>query len=268
MARMVALSAFGLVLALGVVASWLGGPRRLLARSWAPREAWAAAAPVPAAASAKGRPAPKKSPPATRRYLVAAMGDSLTDPKSHGGKYLEHLRKRCPKSRFDSYGVGGNMLNQMRKRFARDVLGEPPDPKNKKPRYTHLIMLGGINDICSDESATRTNDKIQADFSAMFDAARTRDIRIVALTLPPWAGFTRYYNKRRGASTLALNAWLKEEHEQHKVDALLDIYPMLSCGDPEFLCPRYGWPDQVHWSKEGHLVVGKALYQHVFSDCE
>lgn len=205
---------------------------------------------------------------AKRRYLVAAMGDSLTDPRSHGGKYLDYLAKQCPESRFDSYGVGGHMVNQMRKRFARDVLGKDGDRTMPKPSYTHVIILGGINDICSDEKAHRTNDKIEADLAAMYRMARERGIEIVALTLPPWAGFTRYYNPRRRASTQRINGWIKEQAEDDLVNVVLDIYPLLSCGDAEHLCDAYGWPDHVHWSAKGHEIVGKALHAEVFADCE
>ncbi len=220
----------------------------------------AAAGPEPS--SSASAPAPK------RRYVVAAMGDSLTDPRSHGGKYLDLLRKRCPASRFDSYGKGGNMVNQMRKRFARDVLGQPADPKAPKPRYTHVILLGGINDICSDQTAHRTNDKIEADLEAMVNLAHGHGIAVVALTLPPWGGFKRYYNARRGASTLRINRWIRRQGPPAgKVEAVVDVYPLLSCGEPDKLCERYGWPDQVHWSKAGHQVVGKALHRQVFADC-
>src|SRR5687768_13146034 len=83
-----------------------------------------------------------------RSYTVAAIGDSLTDPRSGGGKYLDHLRSRCPKSRFDAYGKGGDMVNQMRSRFAKDVFGEgaPPDAAPKPP-YSHVIVFGGVNDL-------------------------------------------------------------------------------------------------------------------------
>ena len=58
-----------------------------------------------------------------KRYVVAAIGDSMTDFKVHGGRYLKSLREKCPDSVFDSYGKGGQMVNQMRKRFVRDVFG-------------------------------------------------------------------------------------------------------------------------------------------------
>ncbi len=35
--------------------------------------------------------------PAGRRYVVAAIGDSLTDTRSGGGKYLKLLGERCPR---------------------------------------------------------------------------------------------------------------------------------------------------------------------------
>jgi lysophospholipase L1-like esterase len=211
--------------------------------------------------------APKK----TRPYVVAAMGDSLTDPRSHGGKYLDVLRERCPKSRFDSYGVGGNMVNQMRKRFLRDVFGESGAERARdasKPSYTHLLMLGGINDICSDETAKRTNDKIKTDLSWMYAAARERGVNVVAMTLPPWAGFTRYYNPRRARSTFDMNDWIRACGPSGEVDAVFDVFPLLSCGDREHLCDAYGWSDKVHWSKAGHQVVGKALHSAIFADCE
>jgi lysophospholipase L1-like esterase len=227
-----------------------------------------------AAAATAGSPAPEHpagaeaQPQTKQRYVVAAMGDSLTDPKSHGGKYLEVLQQRCPKSRFDSYGVGGQMVNQMRRRFARDVLGDPPDPDEPKPKYTHVLILGGINDICSDRSALRTNDKIKRDLSAMYELAKDRGIQVVALTMPPWAGFKRYYNRRREASTLYLNQWIRSRSEIKAVGIVFDTYPLLSCGRPTHLCDRYGWSDHVHWNKKGHRVVGEALHREVFADCE
>jgi len=225
-------------------------------------------APPGATASSAGTATASEASPGKRRYVVAAMGDSLTDAHSHGGKYLELLRERCPHSRFDNYGVGGEMVNQMRRRFARDVLGEPPVADDPKPAYTHLIVLGGINDICSDESALRSNRKIEADLSEMYRAARGRGIHVVALTMPPWGGFKRYYNARRGGSTREVNDWIRRQEREHAVDAVLDIYPLLSCGHASMLCPRYAWPDQVHWNAEGHRIVGEALYQALFADCE
>src|SRR5579872_5040513 len=98
-------------------------------------------------------------------FVVAAMGDSLSDPRVGGGKYLDVLRKRCPLSRFDSYGKGGEMVNQMRRRFAGDIFAPG------KPRYTHVIVFGGVNDLYSDLTAGRTPALIERDLTAMYQAA-------------------------------------------------------------------------------------------------
>jgi lysophospholipase L1-like esterase len=101
----------------------------------------------------------------------------------------------------------------------------------------------------------------------MYREAKARGATVVALTLPPWAGFEKWYNPRRGASTEEVNRWIKEQHREGVVDLMLDVYPLMSCGDPTFLCPKYGWPDQVHWSAAGHEAVGRALHEHLFADC-
>jgi lysophospholipase L1-like esterase len=205
------------------------------------------------------------APAKKRIYVVAAMGDSLTDPKSHGGKYLEALQTRCPKSRFDSYGVGGNMVNQMRKRFERDVFGEGTG--ETRPAYTHVIVLGGIGDILSNETAKRSASLIAGDLTTMYEMARAHHAEVIALTLPPWGGF-KAYDTARHVMTLKVNTFIQEKATDGVVDFAVDIYPLLSCGDKRKLCPDYAWNDHLHWSEKGHDVVAKALYSQVFSDCE
>lgn len=208
-------------------------------------------------------PAPEEPAAKKRAYVVAAMGDSLSDPRSHGGKYLEVLRGKCPKSRFDSYGKGGQMVNQMRKRFARDVLGEGD---KDKPRYTHVLVLGGIGDILSNETAGRTAKKIEEDLAAMYTMAKERGIEVVAMTLPPWGGASAY-NDVRHAMTVEVNRWISGRTRDDGVARVVDIYPLLSCGDAAHLCKDYGWPDKLHWNAKGHEVVGKAILASVMADC-
>jgi len=242
--------------------------RRLRLRALAIAGAFVAAACARPTSPASAEPpassaAPSPKPTVKHTYVVAAMGDSLSDPKSHGGKYLEYLAARCPKSRFDSYGVGGNMVNMMRKRFARDVLGDGAD--GPKPKYTHVIVLGGIGDILSNETAHRTAKKIESDLSEMYAMAKARGMKVVALTLPPWGAF-KSYDGARHQMTLDVNDWLRKGPAD--ADVVVDIFPLLSCGDANKLCRDYAWPDQLHWAAKGHDVVGKELAAKVFADCE
>ncbi|EYF04881.1 GDSL-type esterase/lipase family protein [Chondromyces apiculatus] len=200
-------------------------------------------------------------------YVVAAIGDSLTDARSHGGGFLDELKRRCPESRFDNQGKGGNMVNQMRRRFARDVLGEEGGPE--RPAYTHLIVFGGVNDLYSDKTAFRSVPKISADLAAMYAAGRARGMRIVALTVAPWGGFSSYFTDARGQTTRQLNDWIRGRKAAGEVDHVIDAYALLSCGVPHRLCPDYTKPfmDGLHFGPRGHEVLGKALYEAVFSDC-
>lgn len=218
--------------------------------------------------SSRAQPSPS-SPAAKLKakttYVVAAMGDSLTDPKSQGGKYLDVLKTRCPKSRFDSYGKGGNMVNQMRKRFERDVFGEGTG--ETRPAYTHVIVLGGIGDILSNETAKRTPKLIEADLGKMYELARAHGAKVIALTLPPWGG-AKAYDSARDVMTQEVNRFVKSTTANGQADFAVDIYPLLSCGDAKKLCDDFAFKDHLHWNAKGHDVVGDELATKVFADCE
>lgn len=212
-------------------------------------------------------PPPAAGAPETRRpYTVAVLGDSLSDPKVGGGGYLAYVQERCPKTRIDNFAKGGWMVNQMRRRFEEEVLTDPVPAG----AYSHLVVFGGVNDLYSDLTAGRTPAKIQADLSRIYERARERGMKVVALTVAPWGGFTRYFNPQRGEATLAVNAWIAEQRTRGVVDVVVDAYSLLSCGVPEKLCPDYEPPfrDGLHFGKAGQKVLGKALYEAAFKDCE
>jgi lysophospholipase L1-like esterase len=224
------------------------------------------APPSPSSAPAS-RLSSDAAPRPSRIYAVAAIGDSLTDPRVNGGRYLKFLAAKCPESRFDSYGVGGEMVNQMRRRFERDLFGIPPDPG--KPHYTHVIVFGGVNDLYSDLTATRTVKKITSDLAQMYASAHEHGLRVVALTVTPWGGLSRYFTPARAATTAELNLWILAQPRGHAVDFAIDAFPLLSCGNPDRLCESYEKPfhDGVHFGPEGHRRIAEALFHDVFSDC-
>lgn len=199
----------------------------------------------------------------TRLYSVAVIGDSLSDPKSGGAKYLQVLRERCPESRFDTYARGGTMVSQMRKHVRQDLFGP------SRPSYTHVLVFGGVNDIGSNLTAQRTVPKITGDLQAMYAEARRRGVSVVALTLAPWGGLRGFHNPQRQQMTLEINAWIRDGKKAGRVDHVVDAYALLSCGTPERLCDRYVAPfnDGLHFNEEGHRKLGEALHAQVFSDC-
>jgi hypothetical protein len=202
-----------------------------------------------------------------RRYSVAAIGDSLTDPRAGGGKFLGELRRLCPSSRFDAYGIGGQQTLHMRWRFAHDVLGRgrarPP------PAYSHVIVLGGVNDLLTRSFRYAPTRPIERNLSAMYASARRHGIRVVAVTIPPW-GKLRGVADAREQATDALNAWILEREKLGEVDHGVDIRDALSCGDPRTLCPGFRrFPDdRLHWNPAGHRAVARVLHERVFADCK
>lgn len=221
-----------------------------------------AAAGVGDAPSANGpptAPAPRVKAPCR----VALIGDSLTDFRSGGGGYVRFLEQRCPESTFSNFAKGGTMVNQMRARQLPSVA----DPSVS--RFTHLVVFGGVNDLYSDETAGRTPAKIQRDLTAMYAAGKRRGLRVVALTVAPWGGFSRYFNERRSAATRELNAWILDQPSTQAVDVAVDAFTLLSCGDPERICPRFEPPfrDGLHVGTLGQEALGQALYEAEFSTC-
>ena len=199
----------------------------------------------------------------TQHYVLAAIGDSLTDTRSHGGAYLSYLKEHCPRLEVDNFAKGGTMVNQMRRRFDQEVAASGK-------RYTHLLVFGGVNDLYSDLTAKRTPAKIEADLSHLYDWGATHGVKVIAFTVAPWGGFTRYFNESRSQATHALNAWIREQPALGHVDHVIDAYALLSCGDPERLCDRFWKPSQdgLHFGPEGHQLLGQALFHAAFSDCE
>ncbi|MBN2195354.1 MAG: hypothetical protein JW751_21225 [Polyangiaceae bacterium] len=196
----------------------------------------------------------------SRPVVVAALGDSLTDTRSHGGAYLAPITDRCPRSRVDNQGKGADMVNQMRRRFESNIL------PNTTP-YTHLVVFGGVNDLYSDETAGRSPEKVARDLLAIYSQARQRGMAVVALTVAPWGGFKRYFNAKRATDTRRLNQWIRDQFAAGTVDYVVDAYALLSCGNPDFLCRDYSI-DGIHFNAKGHAALGEALFAKAFADCQ
>jgi lysophospholipase L1-like esterase len=157
------------------------------------------------------------------------------------------------------------MVNQMRRRVVSEVFGGAP---TGSAGFTHLIVFGGVNDLYSDLTAGRTVEKITRDLSAIYLDARSRGVEVVAVTVTPWGGFTRYFNASRRESTSALNRWILAQRGT-RVGFAVDAHPLLSCGDADFLCPDYAEPykDGLHFGAQGHRKLAEALHREVFANC-
>jgi lysophospholipase L1-like esterase len=193
--------------------------------------------------------------PAPPPCRLLAIGDSLTDPKSHGGGYLRAIERDC-NCTVNNLGRGGDMVNQMRKRLLAHLAQSPPS-------YSHVLVFGGVNDLYSDETAKRTVAKIEGDLEAMYRTARNHGARVIAVTVAPWGGFRRYFSPHRAETTLELNRWIADGPKRGRSDYWVDAYSRLSCGVPTELCARYAAPhrDGLHFGPIGHERLGQALVE-------
>jgi lysophospholipase L1-like esterase len=194
---------------------------------------------------------------------VLVLGDSLTDEKVGGGGFVKSLREHCPQASFDNRAKGGFMVNQIRKRLETEVL---PEGRH----YSHAIVFGGVNDLYSDQTANRTLARIEGDLTRIYSALRERGTDVIAITVTPWGGFKRWFTPARSQSTQSLNAWILTQSSAASISAALDAYPLLSCGDPERLCPELAAPykDGLHFGKLGHQKLAKALLEGPFRSCQ
>lgn len=157
------------------------------------------------------------------------------------------------------------MTNQMRRRFESEIVPRASE-------FDTLLFYGGVNDLYSDETAGRTNERIERDASAIFARAKELGLRVVVLTVSPWGGLRRWFTERRGENTRLLNAWLLGlpfTKPSPLVDVVVDTYPLLSCGTPTHLCPEYQRkvPDGIHPGPRGHELLGQATLERAFGDC-
>ena len=201
-------------------------------------------------------------------YSVAALGDSLTDTRAGGGLYLRMLAQRCPRSRFDAHGVGGQRTDHMKWRLGRDIWGDGDRRATKRPAYSHLIVLGGVNDLVASPRGYANTDSIRRNLLTIWRQARGRGLIVIALTVPPWTS-PGPVRDLRIAATDRLNEWMLRQAQEGNVDRVVNIHDRLVAADGVSLDPAYRRfrTDFVHWNERGHQVVADTLYGEVFADC-
>jgi len=196
----------------------------------------------------------ERVPPVSHECRILAIGDSLTDPRSHGGGYLKPWISHCAECQVTNIGRGGAMVNQMLSGLRRHLDEAPAN-------YSHWVVFGGVNDLYSDQTAKRTVAKIERDLSTIYALGRQHGSIIVALTVAPWGGFRRFYTDERGANTRRLNQWIVDQKQSGAVDVVVDSTGALGCGEPTELCPELAKPfrDGLHFGPKGHHRLGEAL---------
>ena len=170
---------------------------------------------------------------------VGAMGDSITQD----GRFLERLHLLCPGMTFYNHGVVGDSTARMLARFNSDIIAND---------YDEAIIMGGVNNVCG------SVERVERDLSEMYLRAKNAGMRVIALTITPWKGYSSWTEECQ-QHTEEVNNWILSMPEN--VDVAVDVYSALE--DPSnqgALRPEYSAPDKLHPNAAGQRVIADAVY--------
>ncbi|HMF96185.1 MAG TPA: GDSL-type esterase/lipase family protein [Vicinamibacterales bacterium] len=138
-------------------------------------------------------------------------------------------------------GVNGERADQIRARFARDVVSAAPQA---------AIVIAGVNDIYQGRSAAA----VQRELEALYVAARAAGIPVVAGSIVPYNSSGADANARMHE----VNAWIREYAEAHPRDVIFcDTRAAVAApGAPDRLASS---PDDLHPSPDGYRRMATAL---------
>jgi acyl-CoA thioesterase-1 len=103
----------------------------------------------------------------SQKLKIVCLGDSITYGFPFGPAYSwTEMLSRVIDGEIINRGINGNTTTEMLQRFDRHVLKSNP---------THVIIMGGINDVLLRESY----DRIIWNFEAMIAKARENDIQVI-----------------------------------------------------------------------------------------
>lgn len=188
---------------------------------------------------------------------IVALGDSTTagtpgfaspleaPPNGRGNvesQFAYWLEQRRPHWRVLNRGVNGERTDQIRARFARDVLAAAPDL---------VIVLAGVNDIYQGVSAGTVQHQLEAIYARA--AAATPPLPVVACSILP-------YNTASAAQNVAMHAvndWIAGYCDTHEGIVFCDTRAAVSLpGDADRLVSS---PDDLHPSAAGYRLMALAL---------
>ncbi|MDB5746631.1 MAG: hydrolase family protein [Massilia sp.] len=202
---------------------------------------------------------------------IVVLGDSITDgarsTMNANRRWPDYLARRLQSSLgaagrigVVNRGISANLLlndystallagRDTLERFDRDVLA------TAGVRY--LIALIGINDISySPGSSPIPVAELIAGWRQVIARARTREIKVIGATLPPFEGFV-YYTAAREAVRRAANNWIRASGE---FDAVFDVEAVLrNPANPTRILPAYDSGDHLHPNDAGYLAMANGV---------
>jgi lysophospholipase L1-like esterase len=189
-------------------------------------------------------------------------GDSLTEGFTLGGmvfhpytKVLNRLLTSAfPQSRVQitNAGISGELTGQMLFRLQKMV-------KVEKRQFTHMILLGGSNDLYHHFDSKKILDNI----AAMHKLADEHGIKTFLVTVPEIAldGSLGDIDPSIKERWLTVNKSIRELYPNNHID-LATLLPYFAASQEDR--DKY-WDDGVHFTKEGYDHIGQLFFDSIKS---
>ncbi len=182
---------------------------------------------------------------------VGIIGDSITAGGRYGRTLRTTLRTTSPEAVVDSYGVQNESISTIRGRFRRDIL-------DHSPAYNTVVIQGGINGI---EGLSVID--AESSFTRMISDARGRGMKVVLLTITPWAGYSGSTTEAQ-RRTAELNTWLRSQAQADGSVVVVDT-SALGEGNPPRLRAAYDSGDGLHPNDAGRDLIAQRIAQAAFA---
>jgi len=194
---------------------------------------------------------------------VVTYGDSITDGRGSttdgNNRWPDNLARRlqghsgAARVAVLNQGIGGNAVlgaglgPPAVERFDRDVLGPPS--------VRWLIVLSGVNDLCTSEAPDVAARLIGA-YRQFIEKAHARRIRAYGVPIFPIGG-SHYDAPEHEAARQTVNHWMRSSAA---FDAVIDLEAVVrDPSNPTRLLPRYDSGDQLHLSVAGYQAMADAI---------
>lgn len=183
---------------------------------------------------------------------VATLGDSITA----AGWYTKALLPLLPKgSVVQAFGYGGKQVRVIHRHLPEALAWKPTD----------VVVLAGVNDLASGRSSTQ----VLNDLRALWTDAKVANVRVIAVTILPWARWRTVANRYVEGGLPFGNDKLPSTREVNAgilANALPDVAVATdSLGDENGrLLTRYDGGDGLHPNVAGHRALARLIAEAAF----
>jgi lysophospholipase L1-like esterase len=183
----------------------------------------------------------KEDFPITEPAPVLCIGDSMTADPTYPNRLQALLGAGFT---VINIGEAGETAAQVKFRFVRQVVTAGDTE--------YVVILCGVNSVIADATAI----SIEADLQAMYTAAHSIGIKVIAVTILPFKNYVGWTAPRQVVLD-AVNAWITGT--AINVDYIYDAYPAFE-SPADTLSAAYDSGDGLHPNAGGYIILGNGIF--------